>query len=130
MILAVIDPVKNTMTLVNAGHLDPIIRDSDGLRQVSREIAGLPIGISEDFQYQEMDYPLCPQTTVLFYTDGVNEAMNTEGTQFGHERVKETIVQCENTPSEIGNTLIEAITNFEDESVDNDDTCLVCIGRG
>ncbi|MEC9094294.1 MAG: SpoIIE family protein phosphatase [Planctomycetota bacterium] len=129
MILAVIDPVQNTMTLVNAGHLDPIIRDPEGIKQISREIAGLPVGINEDFEYQEMNYPICPKTTVLFYTDGINESMNSEGTQFGHQRIKDTILQCDNTPLEIGNTLIEAITNFEDASVDNDDTCLVCIGR-
>lgn len=129
MILLVIDPIQHKMMVVNAGHLDPIVRDAKGVTQISREIAGLPIGIVEDFEYEQMEYSIAPQTTVLLYTDGVNEAMDTAGNQFGHQRVKDTIMHCENSPCEIGLSLIEAVTSFEDPSVDNDDTCLVCIAR-
>lgn len=129
MILAVVDPATQKMTIVNAGHLDPIVRDASGVKSISREVAGLPIGISEDYVYKEMDYPFLENTTVLFYTDGVNEAMDQEGDQFGHQRVKETVAAGENQPAAIGKRLIEAVSKFEDSTVDNDDTCLVCIGR-
>ncbi len=55
--------------------------------------------------------------------------MDTEGNQFGHKRVIESILKSDNTPQDIGNHLIEEVSEFEDESVDNDDTCLVCFGR-
>lgn len=129
MILAVIDPASDSMTIVNAGHLDPILRDESGVRPISREIAGLPIGIYEDFEYQQMEYPFRENSTLLLYTDGVNEAMDQQGQQFGHQRVIQTVKECSNSPTEIGRTLIQAVSDFEDQTVDNDDKCLVCISR-
>ena len=129
MILAVIEPASNKMTIVNAGHLDPIVLDNDGAKSISREVAGLPIGIYEDYEYKQMDYPIGEHSIVLLYTDGVNEAMDSDGNQFGHERVKNTLVKSEHTPEAIGRTLIDTVTEFEDSTVDNDDKCLVCIAR-
>ena len=129
MILAIVNPAKNTITVVNAGHMDPIIREGSGVREISREIAGLPIGIMEDFEYEEMECTIEPNTTILFYTDGVNESMDQNGNQFGHDRVIETVRATENSARQVGERLIAEVKKFEDTSVDNDDTCLVCIGR-
>ena len=125
----IVDPVNHRMTVVNAGHLDPVIRDANGVREISREIAGLPIGILEDFEYEEMEFAIDPQTTILLYTDGISEAMDTDGNQFGIERVRKTAEGCNNSAKDIGLTLVEAVSDFEDATVDNDDTCLVCFGR-
>ncbi|MEE2640073.1 MAG: SpoIIE family protein phosphatase [Planctomycetota bacterium] len=129
MIFIIVDPVNHRMTVVNAGHLDPVIRDANGVREISREIAGLPIGILEDFEYEEMEFAIDPQTTILLYTDGISEAMDTDGNQFGIERVRKTAEGCNNSAKDIGLTLVEAVSDFEDATVDNDDTCLVCFGR-
>ncbi len=129
MILAIVNTEKNTITVVNAGHMDPIIREGSGVREISREIAGLPIGIMEDFEYEEMECTIEPQTTILLYTDGVNESMDQNGNQFGHDRVIETVRTTENSARQVGERLISEVKKFEDTSVDNDDTCLVCISR-
>jgi serine phosphatase RsbU (regulator of sigma subunit) len=129
MILAIVNTEKNTITVVNAGHMDPIIHEGSGVREISREIAGLPIGIMEDFEYEEMECTIEPQTTILLYTDGVNESMDRDGNQFGHDRVIETVRTTENSARQVGERLISEVKKFEDTSVDNDDTCVVCISR-
>lgn len=130
MVLAVIDPAAETVTVVNAGHPDPILKTETDARPISREIAGLPIGIEEDFEFQEQAFDFGKNRTLVLYTDGINEAMDANGEQFGNRRVLQTVRECENQPNVIGNRLIELVSAFEDSSVDNDDMCLVSIGHG
>ena len=55
------------------------------------ESTGLPCGIMEDVPYDEAQIELRPGDVAFFYTDGVTEAMNSQGEMFGEERVADII---------------------------------------
>ncbi|MDB4756780.1 SpoIIE family protein phosphatase [Mariniblastus sp.] len=129
MLLLIIDPKTDRMSIVNAGHCLPVIRDDSGVKQICEEIAGLPVGIAPDFEYEEMELTLKPGTTLLLYTDGINEAINSDGEQFGHDRAIDIVAKVDNHADDIGQAVIKAVKDFEVESLENDDVCVVCIER-
>jgi Stage II sporulation protein E (SpoIIE)/7TM diverse intracellular signalling len=72
------------MTIANAGHLSPY---RDGREM---EIApGLPLGIIAEISYESTDYQLEKGQRVIFLSDGVVEATNSDGELFGFERTQQ-----------------------------------------
>jgi hypothetical protein len=69
-------------TLANGGHLAPF-RDTEEL-----PVSGsLPLGISADANYDQIDFRLGENERLMLYTDGIVEARNSRGDLFGFERV-------------------------------------------
>ena len=68
--LCLLDKRTDSLTIVNAGHMPPIIRRSDGsVEQVATEESGVPIGILEDYQYESFTTTLQPGDVAVLYTD-------------------------------------------------------------
>lgn len=65
-----------------AGHPLPLLRTADG-RVVEVGVAGRPLGIDTGLQIAETELELPPGTTLVLYTDGVTEARDNRGVQFG-----------------------------------------------
>src|SRR6478736_5357646 len=57
MIMVIIDPVKHTATIVNAGHMAPLVwRSADGtIDEPSEDIAGLPLGVTDALGYEQFE---------------------------------------------------------------------------
>ena len=75
MILAVLDPGKHEVCVVNAGHMPPLLREPDGTILAAGETtAGLPLGVLETQEYEtvELDFP--PGSNIILFTDGITEA--------------------------------------------------------
>jgi serine phosphatase RsbU (regulator of sigma subunit)/anti-sigma regulatory factor (Ser/Thr protein kinase) len=85
---AVIDPAARTLTLSNAGQTQPILC-APGAAPCHVETEGdtFPLGIVPDCEYRDTRLALAPGATVLFYTDGVVEAMNAADELYGFERL-------------------------------------------
>ncbi|ADB73868.1 SpoIIE family protein phosphatase [Geodermatophilus obscurus] len=66
-----------------AGHPLPVLACPDGPREVG--VPGHPLGISPDLDVPVVEVELPPGTTMVLYTDGVTEARDDTGAQFGDE---------------------------------------------
>ncbi len=131
IVLALLDRPTNTLTIVNAGHLPPVIRKQDGTTEaLSIEKSGLPIGIIEDFEYEAFTIQLDPGDLVLLYTDGVNEAQNLQGELFGHRRIIEQMAEKQwRSSADFGKSLIAGVSQHLNGNRQDDDVCLVCLRR-
>jgi sigma-B regulation protein RsbU (phosphoserine phosphatase) len=79
-----------SLTAVNAGHCPVLIRRRGGeIESVSS--SGLPLGILDKVAYEESSHQLEPGDLVVLYTDGVTEAENTNGEEFGVDQVAEVL---------------------------------------
>jgi sigma-B regulation protein RsbU (phosphoserine phosphatase) len=84
-VLAEYDPPSRHLTYVNAGHNAPILRRANGtLEKLDR--GGLPLGIQSAVVYETAALDLQPGDAMIFFTDGVVEAFNEEGIEFGDDR--------------------------------------------
>jgi sigma-B regulation protein RsbU (phosphoserine phosphatase) len=85
LLYAVLDPITHRLCLASAGHPLPLLHKDSGLREI--EVYGLPLGLQPDITYDEVQVSLTPGDTVLLYTDGVTEAVNSSRELFGFERL-------------------------------------------
>lgn len=114
------------MDYVNAGHNPPILRRSDGALE-KLEAGGLPLGIEADTTFESGSVQLAPGDALILYTDGVVEAFNAAGEDFGNERWLAAIRQLpEVSAEETLRTLMRKVDSFVGATRQSDDiTCLI-----
>ena len=83
--VGVYTPETGELAFCNAGHNAPVLIETDGQAHYMEVGANLPLGIIEDFPYQQQSITLSPGSALLVYTDGVTEAMDINHQQFGDE---------------------------------------------
>lgn len=86
LFLAHVDEATMRLSYVNAGHNPPALLRADGSR-VLLEAGGTVVGVSEAIPYEQATVQLAPGDRVVFYTDGMSEAMNGGMEMYGDERV-------------------------------------------
>ena len=129
-ILAVVDLKSHTMSLVNAGHMSPIIRKPNGdVESFHEETVGIPIGIIEDYPYEVVSRSIEPGETLVIVTDGVDEAMNPDGELYTKERVIEFVKNGSPNAAELGIALLEDVRRHADGRAQNDDITIMTFGR-
>lgn len=84
-VLSEYNPATRRLTYVNAGHNAPILRRANGSFEIL-DVGGLPLGIQSDETFETATLELKPGDALIFFTDGVVEAFNAAGEEFGNER--------------------------------------------
>ena len=130
LILVVLDPKTNEATIVNAGHMPPIHRRSDSsVEEPGEEIAGLPVAITDDVDYEQETITIEPGEVLVLYTDGINEAMDSADNCFGIERIRDHVKEGAETLHQLGDNIINDVRTWIASGVQDDDMCLVCVRR-
>jgi len=125
-VLSEYNPATRRLTYVNAGHNAPILRRADGTMG-ALEIGGLPLGIQSNAKFETASLDLEPGDVLIFFTDGVVEAFNESGEEFGNERWLSAI---RNLPDWDAQQSLQFLMKHVDEFVgatrqSDDITCLV-----
>jgi sigma-B regulation protein RsbU (phosphoserine phosphatase) len=84
-VLAEYEPATRRLSYVNAGHNAPILRRANGDME-KLDIGGVPLGILPTVEYGTSTKDLQPGDALIFFTDGVVEAFDENGAEFGNER--------------------------------------------
>ena len=126
MLYAIFNPVTRTFTYASGGHDAPLLVRSDGSSTLLPLTNGIALGILPDFEYQQESIQLSPDDTIVLYTDGVTEAMNTDGIQLGINRVRGIFAQSPPADAEeVGQEVVKAVVDFAQDAPQFDDiTCL------
>ncbi|MGE0609420.1 MAG: SpoIIE family protein phosphatase [Pirellulales bacterium] len=130
-VLQLIDPKDHVVTIVNAGHMPPMVRKADGtVIEVGEAEAGLPLGVDGDFEFELFRYQLEPGDSMTSFTDGISEAMNAEGGLYDIPRIREQLlVPKVESMQQLGQTLLDDVRKFVNGYKQSDDMCLVCFSR-
>lgn len=119
---------NKTLYYSNAGH-NPIVvyrasTDSIELHTVK----GVAIGFLEEYKYRQGEIQLNKGDIVIFYTDGITEAENSNKEMFGLERLKEVIYNNKNkSPKELRKVILESINRFRKDYEQTDDLTFVIL---
>jgi len=84
-VLGEYNPVSRRLTYVNAGHNHPVLRRANGDTE-TLQVGGLPLGIDANASYETASIELRTGDALILFTDGVVEAFNESGEEFGNER--------------------------------------------
>lgn len=129
-ILAVLDAKAHEVTIVNAGHMPPLLRREVGqVEMVGQSEAGLPLGIEPEFEYTQTTYPLAPGDFLTMFTDGISEAMNADGELYGLDRLRLQIGAEAESVAALGRHILDDVKQFAGGRAQSDDMCLTCFGR-
>ncbi|HEX4415852.1 MAG TPA: PP2C family protein-serine/threonine phosphatase, partial [Lacipirellulaceae bacterium] len=130
LVLAMLDLDKNTVTIVNAGHMDPLLRHCDGkVEPIGTEEGGMPLGVDAECEYTQFTIPLHPGESITVFTDGFSEAMNAKGELYGIDRLQKRLGADVPGVSGLGPLILEDVKKFVGKWKQSDDMCLICFGR-
>lgn len=130
MIAAVLNPSTGDLTMVNAGHMAPLLRCRDGkVADIGEEAAGLPLGVAPGYEYESYSHQLAPGDVVTIFTDGFSEAMNSQRELYGLERLKRQLSSPAINVRDFGQHILDDVNKFVNGHDQSDDMCLVCFGR-
>jgi phosphoserine phosphatase RsbU/P len=126
----VLDASSGTLTYCNCGHNPPVaVRVADG--RCERLCANSPpLGIEKGITYQAESLTLAAGDVVLLYTDGVTEAQNSEGMQFGMERLEQVMMPARMVSArEAVERVMQRVTEFSEGTSQFDDITCVAVKR-
>jgi len=124
--LAEFDASTRDLTYINAGHNTPILRRSVGtIERLDR--GGLPLGIDAQAAYQTGAVKLQAGDWLVIFTDGVVEAVNEHGAEYGEQRLLNVLqTGTSATPEELLRRIISDLDTFVGETPQHDDiTCML-----
>jgi len=140
-LLVVIDPTSADLSVVNAGHMPPIVRRAaDGsIIEPGEEESGLPIAIDEDMSYEVTSVPFAPGDIAVMYTDGINEAMDRDDEEWGTDALRKIVAGVPVTSKDSAadqlaaavskSQIVKGVFDHIGAAAQFDDMCLVVIER-
>ena len=129
LFVGVLDLASGLLRYCNAGHELPIL--------IGKEVSVLPslrifpVGFFPDTTYQTQELNIPPQTTILLYTDGLNEAMNADEKMFSKERILDEVNHAiqtgQSSPKALIDQLAQSVHQFVGDREQSDDLTMLAI---
>jgi sigma-B regulation protein RsbU (phosphoserine phosphatase) len=124
---ALLDARKKTLRYVNAGHNSPILVHRNGTHTRLTEGGGV-LGVRPEWRYEEGEIALRSGDLLLCFTDGISEAWDPNGEEFGEQRLIEMMLNnLETDPEELQSAIMASVTQFC-AAPPQDDATLIAIG--
>ncbi|MFO1058404.1 MAG: PP2C family protein-serine/threonine phosphatase [Dongiaceae bacterium] len=132
MFYAVLDGATGRLVYANAGHCPPRLVGADGRVRRIEPTGGLALAVLGDIAYREESLTLAPGETVVLYTDGVTDALDPAGDQFGEPRMDAVLAAAAGAPPDrLLAALMDRVGQFAAGAPRADDiTCLALRYRG
>jgi sigma-B regulation protein RsbU (phosphoserine phosphatase) len=122
-----------TFTVVSAGTLPPMV--CRGGRVIDSRAEGMPIGLLEDQQYEQVHIAAEPNDLLILYSDGVEDQLQddagedeTDSESYGRQRLEKVVTaNCRLSPQQIANKIFEDIDTFRGATPLTDDQTVVVL---
>jgi sigma-B regulation protein RsbU (phosphoserine phosphatase) len=124
LVYAVLDPSTRDVAFANAGHLHPLFIDANGAHFLDTE-CGMPLGIGSG-GYSETHVNLSEGSRLVFYSDGITEAVDADGQEYGLDRLAEQAI-C---PAASAVSIIDDVRAYANGFGVRDDATVVFVGVG
>lgn len=120
---------------VNAGHNPPYLLRADGAVSVLPRTGGMAVAVSDGFSYRAGSVQLGPGDQLFLYTDGVTEAFDPDGQEYGDQRLQRTLrtlmATAEHAPAQLAAGVLADVHAFERGTAQADDiTCVALRYQG
>ncbi len=134
MAYLILDHARNGVTLARAGHDAPLLYKRASQTVTPLKPPGMVVGIDSGNVFDritgDFPVPLERDDCLVLYTDGVTEALDTDGNEFGVERTVQSVrASADNGAQAIVARLIDDLRNFVGSHPQNDDITLIAIRK-
>ena len=118
------------VTYTNAGHNPPCLMRADGSIETLPMSKDIVAGVIDDYQFTEETLRMEPGDTLLMFTDGVTEAIDTSENEYGDDRLRSLLAQCATLPcQEIVDRIKTDVKAFAGDAEQSDDITLLALKR-
>ena len=118
------------VTYTNAGHNPPCLMRADGSIETLPMSKDIVAGVIDDYQFTEETLRMEPGDTLLMFTDGVTEAIDTSENEYGDDRLLSLLAQCATLPcQEIVDRVKTDVKAFAGDAEQSDDITLLSLKR-
>jgi hypothetical protein len=127
------DPIARLLRYVNCGHCPPLLaRNKNGELAVDRLEAGGPVlGMLPAADYEQTSLELSPGDLLVMYSDGLVEATNSRGEEYGEKRLRDLLTNsAEKSPAEIRQVILASLEDFSATLLLRDDLTFVVVQFG
>jgi sigma-B regulation protein RsbU (phosphoserine phosphatase) len=123
---ALFDLKRRSVTLANSGLPYPVRCTAGGVSQI--ELPGIPLGSFAGSTYDEVVFELSAGDVLVFCTDGVFEAGDALGREFGAERLLDVVEATHRrSPHDLVDAIFSAVQEFRGDTPPNDDMTVVAL---
>jgi len=115
------DPVTRQIVMANAGALPPMICRGNEILKV--RVEGVPLGLLDSREYEEMPFQLQRGDLLVLYSDGITDHVNSAGVEYGRGRLAQVVrSHCERPAAELVKEIFKDVdrfarTAFDDQTV-------------
>jgi sigma-B regulation protein RsbU (phosphoserine phosphatase) len=112
------NPAARQFVMANAGALPPMICRGHEILKV--RVEGVPLGLLEAREFEEVTFQAYPGDTLVLYSDGITDHMSAAGAEFGRGRLTQLVrSHCEKPASEIVNEIYQELDRFSTTAFDD-----------
>ncbi len=125
--LAILDEDKKRIDYANGGQPYPVLKRGEEIIEI--ESSDLPLGSMRKVEYESVTFDLHEGDILIFHTDGLIEALNTEEEMYGTERLNHSVSKLSDdfTATEVIQSIVEDVHHFVGEAEQYDDLTIVVI---
>ncbi len=116
----VLDPSSGHFSYANAGHNLPCCCHVEGA-STELKARGMPLGLMPGMNYEEHETILTVGESVLFYTDGLTEAHNSQGEMFGTPRLRGLLSDRFESRMDLSAAIVKELRRFTGEGWEQED---------
>jgi sigma-B regulation protein RsbU (phosphoserine phosphatase) len=130
MLLAVWDDSNQTLQVANAGSVQPLFVSmrSKGPEVKTIQVEGFPLGLFPNAEYEEFTLSTRPGDLIVFFSDGIVDAINAEGDMFGDARLNAVLQsQSHATAAATVEAILKAVSDFQSGVDHFDDETVVVL---
>lgn len=124
--VALFDPAQSRATIANAGHPPVLVRRASGHID-SIELFGPPLGVRRSDSIPQCEVSFAAGDVFLLHSDGIYEATNAAGEQYGLDRLSQLIASTDGSASEIRDAVLRSVEQFRSSAPQHDDVTLVVV---
>lgn len=123
------DTRDGSLVYANAGHNPPCLLRRDRSVSFIERTGGLALGVLEEVSYQQRSLTLELGESVFLYTDGVTEAFNLAGEEFGNTRMVAVLGDRTGSEGSVAQHVLDAVDRFSEDVEQSDDITVLCLDR-
>ena len=123
-------PEKNEGWIVCAGHPPPLLMIDGTVTQIAGGRA-MPVGWFDNAAYTPESFPFPPGARLVLYSDGITEAMDASGKQFGEELLEKVLTENRgHPPRRLAAALSQSLKTHRPDQAYDDDISMLAIEHG
>jgi sigma-B regulation protein RsbU (phosphoserine phosphatase) len=120
------EAAERRLVVANAGAIPPMI--CRGGEVIKPHVEGIPAGLLDGAQYDEVVFELLPGDAILLYSDGIQDQPNLAGEEYGRGRIAQSLRKaCDGTPAQIADGVLADLDAFAGEASAFDDQTVIAV---